>query len=909
MSAPSFDCVEGPYLVSRVNLYPYLPLRASSVALDRDLVRTLVDEEAHRESLRDRLLDALHLAAPALEDEGHRRVALAVKRDVFNRRPPRPSLSGHPVTWRIGALGEWANSWANTRTAADALDASHAAALTEERAALAAWARDPGTDRATALSSPDLHRAVRARAVADGPPNKRMRKAEPALVRYHSRSTVKVSPYSLYTGVHFDDMEQPSSATRDGEPLRSTATADLRRLLPRQAGRVLAADPAARRGMLWTLTGGARREGDRLLVRRRRWAPPAPGLRAEAFGEEEVRIPLAGAWEPLVAALERRASRPVPLDALAEGLSADLGYPSTAALGVLDKLIGTGVLVPWAPAAEQSPGYARHWHELARSLPGTAAARVGAALEGTEQVLEGFAGADGAERARGVLHLQRLWSAALGRPPVGAPPQTAATEEAGAGGAEDTGASRVPPASGESAASPLVEDCHVSRGAPVPRAWTRRWTADLRGLMPLLFALDDQRVLAGALESVFVARYGRGGRCADLDAFADQAREAFPLTQRLMAGDAGEADEDLSRLLAARRRAVDHLNALSRTDAEEVRIDPAVVAGIAGLLPEREFLARRSFAVFGQPDRGRLVLNHLYGGRARYFSRFLSSLPDAVRERVAAHVRRLGPPDADTVHMRSALGFNANLSPLLAPEELALRDEPVLAEGPSTADLDLVHTPAGLRLVRRETGREIDPVYTGFLVPHALPYDEMLVAMVADSPFFSFSDTVIDLHERWEDGRAERRAPAGTPRVSFGDVLLFRRRWALDAAALAARPGESAEELHRRVNVERTARGLPDQVFVRPLQGARMGPMERAMAPKPQHVDFLSRLHTATAAKRLAHLGPTLFAEEFLPSPAESGLSGPSGRHATEVFFELSTVPPSPAPPVPDPPGEVRLVP
>ncbi|NYH52405.1 hypothetical protein HNR06_001994 [Nocardiopsis arvandica] len=908
-----FDCVEGPYLVSRVNMYPYLPLRGAAVETDRELVRTLADEEEYRERIRERLLDTLHSSAPGIEDEEHRRTALAAKRDVYNRRPPRTSLAGHPVTRRIDALGAWVRSWERTRTAAGELDAAHGAALATERAVLAAWARDPLTDRSTAMSSPDLHRAVAARGATDGPPDKRMRKAEPSLVRYHSRSTVKVSPYSLYTGVYFDDMEQPSSVTRDGEPLRFTTDADLRRLLVRQAGRVLAADPEARLGMEWVLTGGARREGDRLLVRRRRWVPPAPGLRAEAFGEEEVRIPLSGAWGPLVAALERRAARPVRLSELRDGLAADLGHGSDAVMRVLDKLVGTGVLVPWAPAAEQSPDFVRRWYGLARRLPGATAARVAAAFEATRDVLDDFGEATGAERARSVLHLQRLWSAAVG------PAASADRDDRGSGRAsgdresqepgetQESGSRTARRPSDDTASSPLVEDCHVSRGAPVPREWTRAWSADLRGLMPLLFALDDQRVLAGALESVFVDRYGRGGRCTDLDEFAGHARAAFPMTQRLMAGETGEADEDLSRLLAARRRAVEHLNDLSGQDAEAVEVDPAVVEEVASLLPEREFTARRSFAVFGHPDhRGGLVLNHLYGGRARYFSRFLAALPDGVRDRVAAHVRRLGPPDADTVHMRSALGFNANLSPLLAPEELALRDEPVLADGPSTADLHLVHTPRGLRLVRGS--REVDPVYTGFLVPHALPYDEMLVAMLADSPFFSFSDTVIDLHERWERSRADRRAPGGTPRISFGDVLLFRRRWALDADLLAARPGEDPESLHRRINVERTLRGMPDQVFVRPLQGSRMGPMERAMAPKPQHVDFLSRLHTATAAKRLAHLGPTLFAEELLPCPSEGGLSGPRGRHATEVFLELSTVP-SPVPPMPVPPGEVRLVP
>ncbi|MFD6098918.1 lantibiotic dehydratase [Nocardiopsis flavescens] len=884
--ADRFDHVEGPYLVSRVNLYPCRPLRSDRADLERDLLRTLADEEAHREHIRDHLLEALHLLAPTLDGEDDRRTALAVKRDVFNRRPPRTPLVGNPLAWRIGALGEWADSWERTRAATDALDGAHAGALARERAELAAWARDPATDRATALSSPDLHRAVAARAAAPGDrePDKRMRKAEPALVRYHSRSTVKVSPYSLYTGVFFDDLEHPSSPSRDGEPLRFTTVTGLRRLLVRQAARALAADPAARPELEWVLTGGARREGDRLLVRRRRWAPPAAGSRAEAFGEEEVRLPLAGAWGALLCALERRAARPVVLRVLCEELAADLGQPPAALRDVLAKLIEAGVLVPWAPAAEQDPEYDRRWHELVRGLPGPAAARMAEAFDASSEVLRGFAEAGGAERARAVTHLARLWSAAVTPP----------------------GAEPVPP---EAASAPLVEDCHVSRGAPVPRERTRGWTADLRRIMPLLLALDDQRMLSGALETVFVSRYGAGGRCDDLDAFAAHARAAFPLTQRLMAGDPGAlagAGGDLRRLVAARRRAVGHLAELARGTGEEAEVDPSAVAEIAGLLPEREFAAYRSLAVFGQPDGDRLVLNHLYGGRARYFSRFLSALPERVRDRVAEHVRRSGPPGTPTVHMRSALGFNANLTPPLAGEELALRDEPVALPGPATSDLSLVHTPDGLRLVRRGAGGtdgEIDPVYTGFLVPHALPYDEMLVAMVADSPFFSFSDTVMDLHARHE---AEGFTGA-VPRVRAGSVTLFRRRWALETAELAARPGESAAELHRRVNAVRLARGVPDQVFARPLQGARLGPMERAMAPKPQHLDFLSRLHTATAAKRLAHLGPLLLVEEMSPDPAEAGLSGPRGRHAAEVFLELAVVPAASRAAVP--PGEVRQAP
>ncbi|MFE1167523.1 lantibiotic dehydratase [Nocardiopsis sp. NPDC058789] len=873
----SFEVVEGPYLVSRVNPHPHRQLRGTTPTAP--LLRSLARLELQREDLREGLLDALHRAAPELG--AHRNAALAAKRAVFNRRPPREDLYDHPVTREIPLLGAWADLWRESRATAALVDAEHEPALRAERAALTAWARDPGVDRATALSSPDLHRAVAARAATDRDPDKRMRKAEAALVRYFSRSTVKVSPYSLYTAVHFSPLE--AEVAEDAErPLELTSHAALRRLLPRQAARALAADPEARLGLEWVLTGGARREvtdqGERLVVRRRVWAPPSPGLRAEAFGEEEVRLPMTGSWDRLVTVLEKRASTPVRLAALRDAVAADLGCGADRALGVLDQLIGVGVLVPWSPVPEQSPDFTRHWHRLARALPGEAAARVATAFAETETVLAGFADADGAGRSGDVLRLQHLWSAAVGVE--------------------------------GSATSPVVEDCLVSRGVPVDRARTRAWSADLGRLMPLLFALDDQRVLSGALEQVFVSRYGRGGRCSDLEGFAQHARAAFPLTQELMGGAPAAlagADPELTRVLSARRRAVDHLVELGRSGGDRVEVDPAVVDEVAAMLPDREFAARRSFAVFGQAVPDGLVVNHLYGGRARYFSRFLGHLPEEVRERVAAHVRRLGPAEADTVHMRSALGFNANLSPALADEELALRDEPTLEPGPSTLDLTLVHTPHGLRLVR-DDGREIDPVYTGFLVPHALPYDEMLVAMVADSPFFSFADLTIDLHERW----TRHGFQGGTPRIGFGGLTLFRRRWGMDTADLSLRPEESAAQLHRRLNVDRELRGIPEQVFVRPLQGGRLGPLERAMAPKPQHVDFLSRLHTGTAAKRLAHLGPALLVEEMLPGPDHHRVRGPDGAHASELFLELSTVPRAagtvPAPPS-HPPGEARLTP
>jgi hypothetical protein len=250
-TARSFDVVEGPYLVSRINPHPFRQLRGGEPA--DPLLRTLAELEREREDLREPLLEALHRAAPELG--GHRSAALAAKRAVFNGRPPRADLHDHPLTREVPLLGAWTANWHEALATAALVDSGHEAGLSAERAVLAEWARDPAVDRSTALSSPDLHRAVVARAATDEAPNKRMRKAEAALVRYFSRSTVKVSPYSMYTAVHFAPVEDldAEGLTRAGGPLRLTSHAELRRLLPRQAARTLAATVCGR----WSLTPSA----------------------------------------------------------------------------------------------------------------------------------------------------------------------------------------------------------------------------------------------------------------------------------------------------------------------------------------------------------------------------------------------------------------------------------------------------------------------------------------------------------------------------------------------------------------------------------------------------------------------------------------------------------------------------
>lgn len=849
---PRTGVVATPQWVSRVNLFPHSDLRdeAPALAATASALELLAAEAERRSLLAPLLVDQLHEWAPAADEADRRGFVLPLKRDVFNGRAPRAAHLGHRLAGDLVGLEEWAASWRRTADLEAQVDAAHEGAEHAERRVLARWSADPDVQRSVAVTSGDLLGAIERRDRV-AVPDRRTRKSESALVQYFSRSTVRVSPFSLYTGValHQWGEEQPT-----GGPLGRRSVPALRRLLVRQAVRRLLEDPADAEHVPWCVTDASMVVDDEtLVVRRCRWQPATRAQKADTFTEDEVRVPMTDALAAVLTALPDR-EHAAPRPALVAALRDTCGWDPDGARRLVGQLVTLGLLVPAFDVREQSSTFEQDWLDALDGLPGRASHEVREALRATRDALEGFAEADGPARARTLADLTARWATAVGGP----------------------------------ASDPVVEDVYVTRGQPLTAAALDGWVADATRIVPLLAAHDDQRVLAGALETVFVERYGHGARCTDLRELARVAYACFPLTQRLLSGErpAGLPDS-VAGLLAAREIAVRRLVEASRSPDEEAVLGDDALAEIAAALPVVELDVPRSVSLFGQVAGPRFVLNHVYGGRARYFSRYLHHADPDVTQRLRRHNARLVPPGALPLHMRPTLGFNANLGPLLPTDELALTDEPRPAHGALTIDdLHLVHTPAGLRLRTARDDQDVDLLYTGFLVPHALPSEQMLLAMLAGAPYFSFADLGLDLHARWT--AAGGTPPPGTARVLSGDLVLFRRRWALPTALFDPRPGETPQAHFRRVNAERIARGVPEQVFVRPLLGRQITPVERAMSPKPQHVDFLSRLHLRHAARRLAHLGPVLVAEELSPHP-EHGVRSDRGAHATEVFFEITT--------------------
>lgn len=844
-----------PLLLSRVNLYPYRELRdEESTRTTSGILAALADEASLRERIGPELGDQLYEIASRVSDEDRRKFVLPLRRDIFNRRPPSPDLTEHYLADPLPGLEVWRQSWEHTNELTARLDQIHESVVSREREHLVAWAGDSDVGRALAVSSPALLHAIERRAkTPTGDCGRRIRKEEPTLVQYFSRSTVRVSPFSLYTGVHIGSLAE--SATSDPAATWSVrSSASVRRVLVRQAGRRLADDPRDAAELRWRVTRRKQFEGETTLrIHRRTWVAPERDMKVDALTEDIVRVPLTPSLRHAVQLLENLCpsrSAGMRLAELSDGIAAATGWATPALTGLLGSLIECGLLEVVPPADEQDDDYEAQWLEYLHGMTGEQSTRLAAALHETTRLVKSFGEVAAQDRVRAIGQVTERWSAAIGAQVAG----------------------------------PIVEDATVSRGVTVDSGRLERWTRDLERALPLLVACDDQRLLDMVLESHFVDQFGEGGRCTDLARLAEVANASYSQAGAILAGDVPKARTERWELfLEARERALAALIDAAHSGEEAAELPD--LGDVADLLRRGGHAFEGGVTVFGQPSTDLLFVNHLYGGKARYFTRYLPHSPAPVTEILRNHVRATDRSHGRTAQMRPALGFNANLGPLLAEQEVVL-DETVRtsAGGVDISDVVVEHTPGGLRVVTRN-GEPLDLLYAGFLVPHALPSDEAALAAVTGSPYYTFSrrdSALVDARDT-NDPVSHR----GTSRIRCGDVVLFRRRWPMSAEVIRPVPGESPAAHFRRVNEWRLVRGIPDQVFVRSLRVGAMTVAERAMRPKPQHLDFLSRLHVAHAHRVMSRLGEDLVLEEFSPVPGPE-MTSDRGAHAHEIAFELS---------------------
>ncbi|MER8184496.1 lantibiotic dehydratase [Kitasatospora sp. NPDC094015] len=860
-----------PYALVRATVLRY-PAQSRPAAVFRARLAELAELEAGAAASTPALCDALYAARSGHSPAFHRDVVLPLRRALHNGREPRPALLERlgDLPDRVPQLRAWlvrrarrAELLADLDAEAGTADGTTPAALAAERAALAELCREPALARAVALTSGDLLRAVER--AGGGADDRRARKEEPGVLRYALRASTKTSPLSWFTAVGWgpvDGAPGTDGAAGDGfgtDGLRTVVRAN--RTLVSALTEALLDAPRRRADLPHRMTSTARVTGGRAAYARSRVV--FAGGRYLVTNEDEAEL-AAGRPLDLLAAGD---GAPATLAELTGRLADALGGPGAreAAAAYLDRLAEAGLLVPTDPVAPQDAdplgrlaGWLRTWPEDAE---------LSERIEGIARLGAEFATVDAARRPALLAELADRWSellAAAGRPvPTGGAPLTV-----------------------------LSEDVVAPR--PVPHAGSTT-PADHRALgelTALAELFDLGHLMRRITRDRFVARYGAGGTCRHPWEFGAAFAEAWEEAGRLAALDPRDRERfptGAADLAALRREVLDTAHAAARAadPAADLVLPADLVTGLGARLPAWATARPAGYAYFVQREDaadGLLCVNHVYGGWGRFTSRFLDALDPAAAGAVREQIRLGLGEGARPAQIRPVGGFNANLHPLLVPDEIG-PDRRWASIG--EAEVELVHDLASdqLRLRLRATGELLDVLYSGFLAPIMLP--QRLAPFLSDQPH-GVADFRALVH------RHAVPAPGGqvvrSARLRHRHLVLHRRRWQLPAGVVRALRAELATD--QAVPAATTARwrallDLPEQLFLHPAPTAPAGrPTDDFLAhlrrPKPQFLDLGNALHLRSLAKWLARHEGGVVLEEALPAPG----ARPAAGRAVELVVE-----------------------
>jgi hypothetical protein len=449
----------------------------------------------------------------------------------------------------------------------------------------------------------------------------------------------------------------------------------------------------------------------------------------------------------------------------------------------------------------------------------------------------------------------------------------------------------------------VYEDVRAGR-TPLP--WSAASLADaLQALDRMLPAFDLTARHGRTLHAFFLARHGVGGRCEDLlslvhDFHEDLYDEYASYVGRRETGDGDAApatdpnflhDPVIAALDAARATFTQGLAAAlsaAGPDATEIDIDPALVEAVADQVGPGVFSARTHFL---QPaGRGLVVHNSAYGGLGFPFSRFTHCFADeGLTERLRHRARVVTPPGAVLAEVTGGSATtNLNLHDRLTDYEIVCPGETSTAPVDrrlDLADLTLEHDAEADRLVlrSRRLGREVLPVYLGYLLPAALPAISRTLLLLSTSATLWLDPWAgVPAAGDPADGRVRHR-----PRLRLGPLVLARRSWTMSVRDLPVDADGDPAAQFLAWQRWRRHHGLPGRVFalVRPPAGS---PGRR---PKPQLLDLGGELAIASLRAMLTDRDAQVVLTEQLPDGDQADIRSTDGRHLAEYAVETVSVP------------------
>ncbi|MDB4894421.1 MAG: hypothetical protein JWN15_683 [Firmicutes bacterium] len=883
----------------QVSLAPFLVIRQAGLpfAAAADLaapalaahIRSLLAEERWLEAVATPLCDALFAAVQRIGDTApdQRKLLINAKRDMHNGRMPQspqavvdalsPEQQAQFREW-VRRLGALRHGW---QTGPEVYGWWHDTVSTR----MQGWAVHPGFARGVALASLSLHQKLReytAMPVAEHAG--RLRKLEPALAMYLTRSTTKISPFSTFTCMAAGAWD---AGATEGAAWESTGRAAVR-----------ASMPAINHALLCRLAMAAARHPDLrghvpvglnpgLAMTETQYLAYGPydqqGNRRVAFtGERLVAVPRSADVDRAVALAGAPA---MTWSALVRRLSGRRNAAGAEALVAL--LVDAHVIAAAWQVADNAPDYPAALAHALAGVPGPLAAGLRAALGELSGLTRRYAAADPADCPGLLQRFSQVLEdacALLGYTPPGGvePPQI--FEDAAWAGAR----LRVNPRGFE----PGLDGLRV-----------------IERLLPIF---DRSHAWQLLVRDQFVQRHGPGGECSDVVAFLI---DAYAHAVDAMENPDGQGTPvETAELTALRQAFAAGLRAATHEAgaAPEVALDTGWLAELAGTVPVtvQETPTAHCYHVQPLPEQGYLVLNDIMNGFAQGAARYAYLLdgrePGWFSDHLRGYLEGLLPDRLQFLELPGTFGFNASRRPDLAGLALAYPGVCTAGSQPQIqlADLSLRHSEAENRLLLedRRTGQVLLPVNLGSLTAMLSP--ALFNALCMLTAVGSARLPVLQMLERGL-GAEERQRTRSYPRVRIAGAVIARRSWVVPRSELPVRP-KGTDDFAYMVQVERwrQAAGLPDQIFIRTtldpaavlfrsmLPGQEAGPTEiRDQQRKPQYVDFRSPVLVRVFEKHLDEVAEVLLVEEMLPGPSDL-LAGPEGESSiSEWLVELNRVP------------------
>ncbi len=862
---------------------------------------------------KDRLVDVLHQAVNThKENQKLRRRLIELKRTVFNVRAPTNKAEARLLVAALPEgeqelLSEWLDRWERYQQIVSEGPDILARELRSKRELLKETINEPDFRKGILLASPLLDEAISTYIGSDNLQlNREARTVERSLVEYLLRTACKTSPFSTLTSVCPGTLEYEQAGRVVSSHVESMEKRSFPKLnvalLSRLSYLILSNTPdEVRRELPVQLTSGWWREGNRIKYLRRRKDveeidESAPTL-LDIIHENIFYLPAGRLQEDILEILSNRRQAKVS-ELVAELCARGAGRrPEQEVEAYLFRLLRLGfLLVPNLQLdihhANPLASYCRELAAIQTPLTDRLAEELGA----VQLLVSAYGTAPLATRRVLLTNIKRqvkLCYALLGQ--------------------ADTPLPR----------TLIYEDTTLQPQKMALPA--RQWDtlifnlSELQRLLPVFDTSLSQKLIT---RGYFRAKYGAGQRCDDFLLFADTINADYfeqyrrdLATRRVLGTAAGSNQRDnpfrqpeISKLDEARQRVSQYVSeAYARMQdapaSEELILSDDFRAEIANFLPEKsETLQSNTFfsqltQIDGEPL---LTVNQVYAGLTLMFSRFAHCFAgedvQAV-ETLRSLLEQLQPSDAVFAELKGGYdATNLNLHPALTPYELVCPGE--LSTRPQEEQIPLADIyiqddiqQNTLRLYSWRLGKEVIPVYLGFLIPMLLPEIQQIL--------LNFSRLSICTLNLWEGVTVVSREDGMTfyPRLRYKNVVLQRAMWRMPAGLLPQREsGQSDADYYLAVSRWRKVHGIPARVFfsahgATDASSVPTGAEDKTVrSRKPLYVDFENYFSLALLEATARKMAPEqqVALTEMLPGREDLWFEKDGRSYVSEFVLEIN---------------------